>query len=370
MYRPVRLLLIAALALSCLGAAALAVTALRSPGVAAGEPSRLAAVLVPGSGRSELVVVDLDRACITRRIPLRSLVTDIDIDPVHGTVVAAQTGGIGTAADDAVSFSDARSGEVTYLTLPRIDPSQVRCVAGRAVVLHSVVDGAGYVLSSIDLASQSVVATGHAPDGPGLWAAAGGMLWTSVPTDRAERFALARIDPVTLVATSAPSVGFAPAGVAGAGDAVVVLGERASAKGVGAVALIDARSGATLASAAVPGLVHGAQSAVAVGDSLVVGDWNGGLPETGSLAVLDGTTLAMRRTIEVGRAPCAMAASGRDLLVVDRVEGVLRCLDVADGSVKWSVDLGAKELVCSRVVIVPQRTAVSHPQAADRVAAR
>ncbi|HEY5505899.1 MAG TPA: hypothetical protein VIK83_00240, partial [Coriobacteriia bacterium] len=182
MYRPVRLLLIAALALSCLGAAALAVTALRSPGVAAGEPSRLAAVLVPGSGRSELVVVDLDRARITRRIPLRSLVTDIDIDPVHGTVVAAQTGGIGTAADDAVSFSDARSGEVTYLTLPRIDPSQVRCVAGRAVVLHSVVDGAGYVLSSIDLASQSVVATGHAPDGPGLWAAAGGMLWTSVPT--------------------------------------------------------------------------------------------------------------------------------------------------------------------------------------------
>jgi hypothetical protein len=370
MHRPVRLLLIVVLALSCLGAAARVTGVLRSPGVAAGEPSRLAAVLVPGSDRSELVVVDLDRARITRRIALRSLVTDIDIDPVRGAVVAAQTGGIGTAADDAVSFSDVRSGEVTYLTLPRIDPSQVRCVAGRAVILHSVVDSAGYVLSSVDLASRSVVATGHAPDGPGLWAAAGGMLWTSVPTDSPERFALAGIDPVTLVATSAPDLGFAPAGVVGAGDAVAVLGERASAAGVGAVVLVDPRAGMTLATAAVPGLVHGAQSAVAIGDSLVVGDWNGGLPETSSLAVLDATTLAMRSTIRVGRAPCAMAASGRDLLVVDRVEGVLRCLDVADGSVKWSVDLGARELVCSRVVIVPERTGPSIRQAADRVAAR
>jgi hypothetical protein len=369
MHRPARLLLIAVLVLSGLGAVALLMSAARLPGVPAGEPSHLAAVLVPGSDRSEIVVVDLDRARITRRITLRSLVTDIDIDPVRGTVVAAQTGGIGTAADDALSFSDSRSGEVTYLKLPRIDPSQVRCVAGRAVVLHSVVDTAGYVLSSVDLASQSVVATGHAPDGPGLWAAAGGMLWTSVPTQGVERFALARIDPVTLVATAAPSVGFAPSGVAGAGDAVVVLGERASAKGAGAVALIDARSGETLASAEVPGLVHGAQSAVTVGDSLVVGDWNGGLPETRSLAVLDGTTLAMRRTFEVGRAPCAMAASGSDLLVVDRVEGVLRSLDVTDGSVKWSVDLGARDLVCSRIVIVPQRTASPHRQPADLVAA-
>jgi len=369
MRHPRRLLVLTALAMSCLVIAAVAVTLVRSRGAGDSAHARLAAVLVPGSARSALVVVDLDAARVLRRIPLRSLVTDIDVDPTRGSVVAAQTGGIGTAADNAASFTDVRAGQVRYVTLPRIDPSQVRCVGDRAVVLHSVIETAGYVLTSLDLATQRVVAAGHAPDGPGLWAAASGMLWTSVPATGSARFDLMPIDPVSLAPSAPVALGFAPMGVTGAGDGVAVLGGRAD--GAGAVTLLDGRSAAILATATVPGLAHGAQAAALVGDVLVVGDWNGSLPESNTLAVLDAATLALRRTISVGTAPCAIASIDGDLLVVDRIEGVMRAVDVTNGAVRWSVDLGARDMVCSRVVVIPQRTGGSARETpANRVAAR
>lgn len=330
-----------------------------------GAAAPLAVVLVPGSGRSELVVVDLDAARIVRRVALRSLVTDIDVDVSRGTIVGAQTGGIGTAADDAVSLTDVRSGVVRYVTLPTVDPSQVRCLAGRAVVLHSVVDAAGYRVSSVDLRGAGPVTSGHAPDGPGLWAAAGGSLWSSVPSKGPERYVPVRLDPATLAVSGVGRIGFAPTGVVAAGDAVALLGTGPGRPGGtgGRVALVDAKRGAVTATATVAGLPHGAQIGVAVADSLVIGDWNGDLPESSSLAVIDGATLAARRTLRVGGAPCALAAHGDRVLVVDRSGGTLSELDPVTGAVAWTVDLGVRDLVCSKIVVLGGGTRGARPGA-------
>jgi hypothetical protein len=345
-------------------ACALAVTVLltfshgRSAPARSGAASALAVVLAPGADHTDLVVVDLATARVVRTIRLRSLVTDIDADPVSGTVAGAQTGGIGAAADDALSLADPWSGRVRYVRLPDVDPSQVECAGGRALVLHAIVDPDGYRVSSVDLVSANAVAAGHAPDGPGLWAAAGDGVWTAVPSGGPGGYALARLDPVSLATSPAVGVGFAPSGVVPVGDAVAVLGRPAAGEpGEGCVALITAGGASVLTSASVPGLPHGAQMAALVEDALVVGDWNGDLPESGSLVVLDGRTLETRRALRVGGAPCALAAYGDRLLVVDRVAGTLTCIDVVSGTSAWTVSLGSTDLVCSKVLVLPGRTA-------------
>jgi hypothetical protein len=326
------------------------------PARSGGAPA-LAVVLAPGADHTALVVVDLTTARVARTIRLRSLVTDVDADPVSGTVAGAQTGGIGTAADDALSLADPWSGSVRYVTLPNVDPSQVECVGGKALVLHSIVDPAGYRVSSVDLASAKATDAGHAPDGPGLWAVGSGGVWTAVPSDGPGGYALARLDAASLAASAVVDVGFAPSGVLPVGDAVAVLGRSpAGASGEGRVALITTDGASVVASASVPGLPHGAQSAALVGDSLVVGDWNGDLPESGSLAVLDAHTLKTRRVLRVGGAPCAIAAYGDRVLVVDRAAGTLSCIDVVSGASAWTVSLGCAGLVCSKVLVLPGRT--------------
>lgn len=361
------------LALVC---ALMVAVAMVSPGAAEAPATRaapLAVVLAPGVERSELVVVDLDRRLIVRRIALRSLVTDIDTDFARGTVIGAQTGGIGDDADDALSIADPRSGEVRYVTLPRTDPSQVECVAGRAVVLHSWVDAAGYVVSAVDLAQERVTAVGSAPDGPGLWAAAAGSVWATDATGGAEPCALVRLDPVTLTATPVGRVGFTPSAVVPDGDAVAVVGPSlGAAAGEGSVALLDAKTGAVIATATVSGLRYGARIAVVTGGVLAVGDWGGSEPETDSLAVLDARTLASLPGLHVGRAPCALAAYDDRLLVVDRVEGALRQVDPRSGNVEWTVDLGVRDLLCSQVLVLPRGSGTPLPSdpGTGRVASR
>lgn len=340
--------------------AAVAIAALaHGPVVPAPTTAPLAVVLAPGIGRSELIVIDLERARVVRRIVLRSLVTDIGVDTARGTVVGAQTGGLGDDADNAISVVDPRTGDVRYVTLARTDPSQVECVGGRAVVLHSWVDSSGFVVSTIDLASESLVAGGHAPDGTGLWASAAGSLWTGAAVDDGRGSILVRLDPATLAATTMDTVSFAPTAVTSAGDSVAVLGSTpGDPPGTGRVALFDAGGMRVVATATVSGLPHGPQAAALVGETLVVGDWNGDSPESASLAVLDRRTLDPLARITVGSTPCALAGLADGLLVVDRAEGVLRRVDPMTGEVAWIVDLGVRDLVCSQVVVFPRgRTA-------------
>lgn len=337
------------IAVACACAAAAAVAA--RIGAAPVPPGPLAVVLVPSLAGSELVSVDPDSGRVVGRVLLRSLATDIDVDPASGRVIAAQTGGLGGDADNALSMADPRTGRVTYVRLPQIDPSQVECVAGRAMVLHAVVDTRGFVASGVDLSSGVVVVNGNVPDGSGLWAAVRGSLWTSVPRDGPARCALVRADPATLATAPGPELDFRPNSMVEAGTGVAVLG--GSDEENARVALLDGALASVTASAHVAGLPHGAQSGVEVGDALVVGDWNGELPETGALQVLDRETLAPRKTLRTGAAPCAVAAYDGDVLVVDRVAGTLARIDPATGHVEWRARLGAKELLCSGVVVLP-----------------
>ena len=331
-------------------------------GPSSGQGGPLAVVLVPGRARSELVVVDLDQARVVRRVALRSLVTDIDVDRASGKVVGAQTGGIGADADDAISICDARTGVVHYVTLPRTDPSQVECVNGTALVLHAWLDSSGYVVSAVDIASESVTATGHAPEGTGLWAAAGGSVWTSVLSTGSPSHSLVRLDPVTLLPATVACAGIDPAAVTATGDDVAVLGSsRGDAKATGSAALIEPERGRVVATHAVLAMPHGPQIAAAAGDVVVVSDWNGDPPESDRLVALEGRTLEPIARFRVGTAPCALAADGDRLLVVDRVDGVLRSVEPRTGRVFWSVGLGVRDLLCSKVVVIARGPDAGHP---------
>jgi len=316
--------------------------------------SAIAVVLVPDLAGSELVSVELDSGDVVGRVRLRSLATDIEADAAGSRVIAAQTGGIAGAADDALGIADPRTGLVDYVTLPTIDPSQVECVRGAAAVLHAVIRDDGFVVSSVDLASRTASDAGRIPDGTGLWAAASGSLWTAVATDGAVPYSLLRIDPGTLATQPGPAIGFEPWAVTGAGDRTIVLGGvSGGGDGSGRVALLDEKTTAVTATAAVPGLPNGARLATVIGDRLVVGDWNGEAPESTSLQVLELSTLRSLKAIEVGGAPCALASYHASLLVVDRVSGALLRIDPISGDVRWRTALGATDLVCSKIVVLP-----------------
>jgi outer membrane protein assembly factor BamB len=347
------LLLVGGIAALCCALVAAAIAASRPASTGGGRRPPIAVVLIPRIEGSELVSVELGSGRIVGRVRLRSLATDMEADADRGTIVAAQTGGVAGSADDALSITDPWSGEARYLKLPRIDPSQVECVAGKAMVLHALVDPDGFVVSGVDPGSGRMVVEGHAPDGTGLWATAAGALWTAVPTVGPDPLALLRIDPTTLAATPGPALGFSPYGVAMAGDRIVVLGGEGTGGAARArIALVDAGTMSVSASATVPGLPHGAQIAVSIGDVLVVGDWNGDAPETGTLQVLDRLSLRPLRAIDVGGAPCALASYADRLLVVDRVSGILSSIDPVTGVTMWRADLGERELVCSKVVVL------------------
>jgi len=320
----------------------------------AASHSQIAVVLVPDIDGSELVSVDVGSGRVTGRLRLRSLATDIEADAEHSVVVAAQTGGVAGTADDALSVFDPRTGRVDYITLPTIDPSQVECVAGRAMVLHAVIRDDGFVVSGADPGSREATEAGRIPDGTGLWAAARGSLWTAVTTTGPVPFSLLRIDPGTLSTVPGPVLDFVPYGITEAGERTLVLGDAGVAGGSPArVALLDEAATAVVASSGVPGLAHGARISATVGDLIVIGDWDGEAPETSSLQVVQRSTLRHVGSIEVGGAPCALASTGEKLLVVDRVTGTLLRIDPRNGRVEWRTSLGATDLVCSKVVVLP-----------------
>lgn len=367
--RRTRVWLLAGGILVLTGALAVSLIVARGSGGAEGAGSSpLAIVLVPELEGSRLVAVDADSGKLVATTRLRSLATDIEADEERGTVVAAQTGGVAGAADDVLAIVDPRSGEVGYVRLPQIDPSQVECIAGRALVLHAVIDQAGFVVSAVDLATRAATDAGRVPDGTGLWAAASGRLWTAVPTRGAVPFVLSRIDPHGLAVTQGPDLGFTPYGIVQCADSALVLGgmdEGESARG--RVALLDGTTAAVTTTGSVQGLPHGARIAAVVGTSVVVGDWCGELPETASLEVLDRATLLRTRTLKVGGAPCALAAYDGSVLVVDRIAGDLVRIDPDTGTVRWRTPLGARDLVCSKIVVLPGTSRGAPAPKADEI---
>lgn len=350
--REKRLLLIGGLALFAVALLAVGRIAARTLQPELRSEGSLAVVLLPAIDGSELAVVDPDAGRVVRRVRLRSLATDIAVDASSGLVVAAQSGGIGGDADDAVSVTDVRSGEVRYVTLPVTDPGDVACVGGRAFVLHSVIEAAGSVVSVVDVASGRVVGRGHVADCAGLWSAASGALWSTVGAEGAAR-ALVRIGQGRLDASLAVSGGPPVFGVAGARSRVALLGPagRDDTAG-GLVRLFDGATSSVVASVPVTGLARAPRQAATVGDRLMVGDWSGDEPEGRVLAAFDASTLRPLGAVPIDGVPCALAAWRDRLLVVDRTAGRLLVVDPTDGRTLKAIVLGAKDPVFSDVVVV------------------
>lgn len=316
-----------------------------APSGAASGP--LAVVLLPDVGRSTLVVVDLRTGAVARRVALRSTATDIAVDASSGLVVAAQSGGFGPDVDSAASLTDVRTGAVRYVELPVIDPGDVVCAGGRAFLLHSVVEASGTVFSAVDIAGARLAGTGNVPGPPGQWGSAGGAVWTTGEGPGGGRL-LCRIDPATLSMSSFALGTMRPMGLAESAGRPVVLGSDR----VGAAAVIDPLDGSLETSVSVPGLLQAPRRAVQVGARFAVGDWSGDEPEGRALRLLDAVTLHDLGPLRVDGIPCALAAWGERLLVVDREGGRLLVIDPSSGRVLSSTDLGEPGLVFSEVVVV------------------
>jgi hypothetical protein len=306
-----------------------------------------AVVLLPDVGGSTLVVVDLRAAAVVRRIGLRSTATDIALDASSGIVVGAQAGGFGPDVDRAASLTDVRSGTVRYVELPAVDPGDVACTGGRAFLLHSTMEASGTLFSVVDIASARVVATGNVPGPPGLWASAAGAVW-STGEDAAGEATLYGIDPRSASVSAFTLGGTRPTGLGEAAGRPLVLGPG----GIGVVALADPADGSLDTTGPVVGLVQAPRRSAQVGRRLVVGDWSGDEPEGRVLRLLDVETLRDLGPLKLDGIPCALAAWGDRLLVVDRERGRLLVMDPSDGRILSAVDLGESDLVFSDVVVV------------------
>ena len=320
------------------------------------QSGALAVVLLPRADGSRLAVVDLANARVVRRIELRSLATDIAVDTSSGVVVGAQAGGFGPAIDRAASLTDVRTGTVRYVDLPVVDPGDVACVDGRALLPHSTLKASGTAFTVADVASGRVSGSGNVPGPPGLWASAAGAVW-STGEDSTGRPSLRRVDPRSLSVSAFGLGGFLPTGLVEAGGRPLVLGmDDASEQATsGAAIAVDPEDGTAVFRAAVVGLARSPSRAVEVGGRLVVGDWSGDEPEGRALRLLETTTLRDLGPLSVDGIPCALAAWGDRLLVVDRERGRLLVVDPVTGRTTAAIDLGERDLVFSDVVVVGER---------------
>jgi hypothetical protein len=364
--RRVALMALAVAALAA-GAAAMAVR-LPHPASPSRAQAPLAAVLVPLPGRCEIVLIDLAAMRVVRRVPLRSLATDLGVDTASRRFVTAQAGGVGTDADDVLGVLDPRFGDVRYVRLAQANPGSVACIGGRAYVLHGLSAGDRMFVSVVDIADERLERSGTAPNTSGLWDQAGGYLWTLAVSTEGSANALVRLDPSDLATvTAVPAHGFAGSVVGGGASLFVLYGARAGAAleaTTGSIAEIDPTTGSVVRAVVVRGLLHGASRGVVAGSKLALIDWNGEEPESGTVALLDRATLDVTAMVQTGGAPCALAEWDDRVLVVDRSGGKLMLIDTANGRVSGSVDLGVRDLVFSDVAVLGEgRTGVRTAEA-------
>lgn len=316
------------------------------PPSTSGGGGDLAAVLVTDGSGSRVVVVDLERMRVTRRIGLRSAALDMAVDESSGLLVTAQSGGLGTDADDAAGLVDPRSGDVTYVDLERPNPMGVACTGGSAYLLHGWEASGTLFVSVVDPRARAVARAGEVPRGPGMWAAAAGSLWT-FRADGAGPGELLRVDPLTLRSTPVDCAALTVFDVFASGDRLYALTGNGKGGRVDVLGMRGDGPGGT----PVPGLPFGPRQAVAVGGTTAVIDWCGEEPETRAFGLVD-TVTGTSSVVPVDGVPCAVAGWGRRVLLVDRVAGRLTLHDAAGGRSLGSVDLGVEDLVVADIEVV------------------
>jgi hypothetical protein len=333
-------------------------------GSAAPRGSDLAVVMF--GGRDRLVTVDLSAMRVVSDVPLRSMPTDLSIDQSTGLAVTAQAGGIAEDADDVVGVYDVRAGgAVDYVELGCPNPGFVTAADGAAYVGHGMLRLGGMVLSVVDLRRRKTSREGLMPENPGVPIGLDGKtLWT-LELDPASLEGTTTDGPAPLFVTGIDRETFARRRLGGsragmnqvlaAGDGrLLVLSGRPGSQPA-TVTEIDAATGKEGRSVALPGLAHGAMRGCMAGRWLAVSEWDGGdLDDEGTwISWLDSTDLASPKRLQIAGGPCAIAAWGERLVVVERATNRLLVIDTSTAAVIGAVDLGGSASLVADVEVLP-----------------
>lgn len=325
----------------------------------AGTDSRDAPLAVVSMGGPDrLLAVNLDTGGIVHEVRLRSMAGFFAIDPVTGIAVTPQMGGAGSDADHVAGLWDVRrGGPVRYVDLKVPNPDGVAIDHGQAYVIHGWIEKEGAYTDVVDIASGSVVRTGHVPDGIGrLWTAGGGM-WTTAfgpnPTESPDdtQAVLLAVDPATFKTRRVfQHAKWINAVLSGEGQLYAVGQGAPSAR----IVAFDPGSGRWLRDVRVPGFASGLSAACRVGRLIALADGGDLDPGavSGTVTLVDAVSLKVVRRIVVPGGVGSIAASGEKLVVVRCDGSTLRVYDPATGRSEREVRLGPGEAVVVYVQVL------------------
>lgn len=307
-----------------------------------------AAVMDP---KGTVVLVDLEHGEVIDTVRMRSWTADICAEEEQGVFVTAQSGGVGSDADDAVGIIGVRKDrDVRYVTLPYPNPLGVESAArGRVLVDHGWMQRDGMSACIVDTGRAQVVRRGHIPDNNGAVVAAGGFGWSPGVDVKTDRPSLRRVDLGTLESAEATGDGGmafveceTPEGMAGwirteAGETLL--------------ARFDARTGSVIATGNTS--FEGGPGDLTYCDGLLVAtDFSGERIDApvGRLLVFDAVSLRYVRAILLDGA-CDVASWRQRVVAADFRHGTLNIVDPVLGTVERRVRL-------PRMAALPLRIAV------------
>lgn len=345
--------------------AALAIVSVTAPGCRTEKSSvdvtrdPVAVVMMPQGPKSELVVVDLERFRVVKRIGLRSLSISLDGDPVSRTVVTAQAGQPHDH-DSACGIVDLSTGRVTYVDTKLLNPSDVAVVDGKAYIVHGLQENGRLLTSVVDIANRKLVGRGGVSDRAGEIAAALGAPLVPVSARSATeawtaaRGGLQRLDAKGKAHWIA-RLPFRSVTVLGErGDRIVVVGSiERPGKVDWAITTVDPVTGA--ADDIVPlshvtkGIVRGSVGA----GEIYLCDENGLDPaDPGkSVIVLDAQTLAEKRRFEVPGSPADADPWDGKVVVSDGITGELLLYERGGSTPIKRVKIAKRPLMAADTII-------------------
>lgn len=326
--------------------------------VSAGRPL---AVVMAGIPRS-VTLVDLSTGEKVTEYRLRSMASEVAVDPDARLVMTAQCGGVGADADDAIGVYDVtRGGSVEYLELETPNPGEVYHVApGRALVSNGWMDDEGVVVGLVDPRSGTNIMQGRVPDMVSA-SFAGGAMWAWCNETDSDSPVLRRVDPVSLessVVTTGPDV------------PVTVLGSPASRGPMFAITRIGQemkgsrvrirRFDGTAESLEVPGRTMEfddgpASGAAVIGDVLAIPDYSNVDPEDHGDTVwlvpvdLDSDPIP----VEVPGGPASITVWDSRFIVVEQYTGRILSIDPKTAAVDVIADIDGHEGWYDRIAVLP-----------------
>lgn len=303
--------------------------------------------------KGRVVLVDLQKARVADTVRLTTWPADICAEPSTGSFVTAQSGGVGTDADDRAAVIDVRGDRrVRYVKLPRPNPNGVERIGdGLVVVDHGWEEKAGLFACTVDVRTRTVVTEGHIPDNNVPLRQVGGVLWSSGIDVFSDVRSLRKVDPKTLRSVEVQTDDHfmqvecaTPDGMAG-----YLIGRDRSAQ----LARFDPATGAVAVTRTVD-FADGPGRMVRAGGRLVVLDFSEeDLSCSGCrLMVFDAASLEFEREVRLRGGPSDIDTWGDQVVAVNWIDQTLQVVDPATGEVTATVELPPMERLPLRVSVL------------------